>query len=65
MKAYQVIDKAVQERGISCAELARRIGMNQELIRRSLIGERKIAADEFVALCLELNLSIGDFTKVA
>ena len=22
MKAYQVIDKAVQERGISCAELA-------------------------------------------
>lgn len=65
MKAYVVISSSVQRRGISNAELARRVGMDQELLRRSLSGERKIAADEFVALCEELELSLDDFKAVA
>lgn len=65
MKAYEVISSSVQRRGITCAELARRVGMDQELLRRSLSGERKIAADEFVALCGELELSLDDFKAVA
>ena len=39
--------------------------MDQELLRRSLSGERKIAADEFVSLCCELELSLTDFKAVA
>lgn len=65
MKAYEVISSSVQRRGISNAELARRVGMDQELLRRSLSGERKIAADEFVALCEELELSLDRFKAVA
>ena len=67
MKAYEVIDEVVQKRGIPIAELSRRVGIDSELLRRSLAGNRKIAADEFVALCNELELGISDFaaTKVA
>ena len=62
MQAYEVIAKKVSDICISIAELARRIGMNKELLRRSLIGERKINADEFVKLCVQLELGINDFT---
>lgn len=63
MKAYEVIAEKVKEVGITNAELGRRIGMDSELLRRSLIGERKIIADEMVALCTELDLNIADFPK--
>lgn len=67
MKAYEVIDAEVQKRGISIAELSRRVGIDSELLRRSLTGNRKIGADEFIALCEELQLGIVDFSasKVA
>lgn len=67
MKAYEVIHAEVQKRGISIAELSRRVGINSELLRRSLTGNRKIGADEFIALCEELQLGIADFSasKVA
>lgn len=64
MKAYQVLDEAVKTRGITYAELARRAGINAELLRRSLSGERRITADELVVLCRELDLSINDFEQV-
>lgn len=63
MKAYEVIDAAVQKRGIPIAELSRRVGIDSELLRRSLSGNRKIGADEFVALCTELELGITDFVE--
>lgn len=67
MKAYEVIDAEVQKRGISIAELSRRVGIDSELLRRSMNGTRKIGADEFIALCEELQLGIADFSasKVA
>lgn len=64
MQAYEIIDAAVQKRGITVAELARRTEINQELLRRSLIGDRKINADEFVSLCRELNLGIENFSAI-
>lgn len=65
MKTYEVIAKRVRDRGISIAELARRVGMKSELLRRSLIGDRKIDSDEFVLLCDELDLGISDFVTAA
>lgn len=65
MKAYEVIGAAVRERGIPCTELARRTNISAELLRRSLNGERKITADEFVSLCAELNLTLDDFKAMA
>lgn len=65
MKPYEVIAKRVSDRGITVAELARRTGMEPELLRRSLIGGRKIASDELIALCVELGLDIPDFVSAA
>lgn len=61
MKAYEVIANKVEERGITNAELGRRVGMDSELLRRSLLGERKITADELVSICDELCLEVADF----
>jgi len=64
-KAYQVIAQRVRDRGITKAELGRRIGLDDELLRRSLIGMRKINADEFIRLCQELDLTLSDFKAAA
>lgn len=61
MQAYQVIAQRVKEIGITKSELARRIKMEDELLRRSLMGIRKISADEFIRLCSELGLKLSDF----
>jgi transcriptional regulator with XRE-family HTH domain len=63
MQAYQIIAERVRERGISKAELARRVRIDDELLRRSLLGKRKITAEEFIALCSELKLSLDDFSR--
>ncbi|MGI6106042.1 MAG: helix-turn-helix domain-containing protein [Raoultibacter sp.] len=61
MQAYKIIAARVKKIGISKAELGRRIGLDDELLRRSLAGTRKISADEFILLCNELNLELSDF----
>lgn len=64
MKAYEIINQRVNERGIPVAELARRTGTNSELLRRSLNGDRKLNIDEFLPLCKELGLSLDDFACI-
>lgn len=64
VKAYEVVRQRVEQRGIPNAELARRTHINSELLRRSLMGERNLRADEFVSLCNELDLSLADFAEV-
>ena len=61
MKAHEVIARQTRKRGITKAELSRRVGIDDELLRRSLAGTRKISADEFLALCRELGLEVADF----
>lgn len=61
MQAYEIIANKVYRVGITNAELARRAKIDQELLRRSLIGERNLKADEFISLCVQLDLGIKDF----
>ena len=49
------MEQARWERGISVAELARRIGVDRKRLWRVLNGERAMRADEFVRLCMELG----------
>lgn len=37
--------------------------LSPELLRRSLEGERKIPADEFLKICWVLSLDLSDFKK--
>ena len=61
MNVSKVISSKAERRGISCAELARRTGMNKEVLRRCLRGKRAIRADELLRLCSELEMSMSDF----
>lgn len=61
MQAYEVVAKKVKDVGITNAELARRCDIDQELLRRSLIGERKLVADELIALTKQLGMSLSEF----
>lgn len=62
MDICAAIAKQAKRRGIPCAELARRTGMNSEVLRRSLNGSRPLRADELVNLCAELEMSMSDLT---
>ena len=55
------MEQARWERGISVAELARRVGVDQKRLWRVLNGERAMRADEFVRLCAELGVGLGAF----
>ena len=48
MLAYEVIDRKVKEICIPKSELARRVHIDGELLRRSLAGKRKITGELFV-----------------
>lgn len=61
MKAYEVIAQRMDDRAINRTALARKIGMKSELLRRSVSGDRKLTADEFIVLCRELDLTLDDF----
>ncbi len=63
MTANEVIRNVIESRGIKQNFVADKAGISPELLRRSLNGERKIPADEFVAICVVLGLDIRDFEK--
>lgn len=63
MKAYEIVSRHVEKRGIPKAELGRRVDIDQELLRRSLAGERKLTADELVRLCVELEIDFSEFIE--
>lgn len=48
-------------RGISVAELARRVGVDRKRLWRVLNGERAMRVDEFVRLCVFFGIGIGAF----
>ena len=48
------IERARQDRGISVAELARRMGVDRKRLWYVLNGQRSMRVDEFVRLCAEL-----------
>lgn len=55
------MEEARFERGVSVAELARRIGTDRKRLWRVLNGERAMRADEFVRLCMELGVGLSCF----
>ena len=56
-----LIEQARRERGISVAELGRRIGVDRKRLWRVLNGERAMCVDEFVKLCAFFGVGIGAF----
>lgn len=65
MKTNELILDVLRERGMTYAELGRRIGLNRDLTRRMLVGERHIRSEDFVKICHVLNLTLDDFQDCA
>ena len=55
------MERARQDRGISVAELGRRIGVDRKRLWYVLNGQRSMHVDEFVRLCAVLNMGLGCF----
>ena len=54
---YRVVDRLCVKKGITHAELAEAIGVNQVTLSRYLNGERKVQLSPFMGMCrvLEIN----------
>lgn len=65
MIANEVVAERVKRRGITNAELGRRVNIHPELLRRSLMGVRPFKADELIRLSAELGLEMSDFYKAS
>lgn len=61
MQARDIIEKAREDRGISIAELARRIGVDGKRLWYVLNGQREMRVDEFIKLCAFFDLGLGRF----
>ena len=57
------IEEARDYRGISYAELGRRSDIDPKRLRRVLNGERAMHVEEFITLCIVLNLSMTRFVS--
>lgn len=61
MQARGIIEKAREDRAISIAELARRIGVDGKRLWYVLNGQREMRVDEFIKLCAFFDLGLGRF----
>lgn len=59
------VELARRVRGISVAELARRIGVDRKRLWRVLNGQRAMRVDEFVKLCAFFGLGVKSFIPKA
>ena len=55
------IERAREYRGISVAELARRIGVDRKRLWRVLNGQREMRVGEFLKLCVFFDMGLDRF----
>lgn len=58
---HEAVEAARQNRGISVAELARRIGIDKKRLWHVLNGQREMRVDEFLKLCVALRIDPRSF----
>lgn len=60
MTAEDLLKQKIDERGLTVAEVARRVGADADLLRRSLHGKRNFKSQELVNICTLLSISVDD-----
>lgn len=58
---YEEIANYINEVGINKSAIARKIGMSKQVFGNCLSGDRKITADEYVAICEALQVPVSKF----
>lgn len=57
----RVIDEKRNQIGMTIRALARKAGMDDDLLGKTLHGKRKMTASELIALSYALGLSLDDY----
>ncbi len=62
---YQEIDKYLKINGITQAHLARNTGLSESAVSMALSGKRDIDVEEYIRICVALNVPISTFIPKA
>lgn len=65
MTAEQVLRSVVQERGIKVSHISQKTGIPYSRLLPSVQGKRELKADEWIALCVYLDLDPRDSLRGA
>ncbi|MDN4508599.1 helix-turn-helix domain-containing protein [Gordonibacter sp. RACS_AR49] len=60
-RTFVILDEVRLERGMSVAELARRVGLDRKRLWYVLNGQREMRVDEFLKLCIALRIDPRSF----
>lgn len=60
MSVQSKLNQYIKDNGIKLTYLAKKSGLKYELLRRCLLCDRKMSADEFVAVLGALQLEVKD-----
>lgn len=63
MNINEYINTYMEERGIKQSFLAQKTGISQDAISRILRGVRGISAEEFIKICIVLDIDPNVFRK--
>nr|DAM37287.1 MAG TPA: Helix-turn-helix XRE-family like protein [Caudoviricetes sp.] len=61
----KVINERIEDRGMTIKAVGVKADINPDLLSRTLIGKRKLKADELIGLCKVLDLTLDDFRAQA
>lgn len=62
-RVVSVINNRIKETGVTLTFVSNRAHIKTDLLSRTLIGKRKLKADELVNLCCVLGLTLDDFKE--
>lgn len=63
MRAAQAIRSLIEQRGVTYTFLSKKTGISVDQISKSMRGDRRLLADELVALCAALGVDLAELRK--
>lgn len=63
MRAAEKIRVLVENKGITYTYISKKTGIPVNSISRALMGKRRLPADEFIAICQVIGVSLGDLSE--
>ena len=65
MKAAEIIKEQMHEKGITITRVSGKTGIPVNQISQSLLGKRKLGADEMIRICACIGLDVGAFNNAS
>ena len=63
MNVQEALKKCIEEKGIKQRHIAERLGINENTFSQMITGKRKIEADEFIDICLCIDVDVGELVN--